>query len=108
MKQRVLAILFFGTLLYFLLKPFAEDFFLKSFGICANASITNESTRVRYQMADYKYQFSVAGRAFTGNSLVTDANKIGDTVCVVYLKVYPSVSRRVIYFNNFKGCTCKY
>ena len=103
----ILATIFFGTCLYIVLKPFAEDFLLKSFGVCAKAGIVNKTVRIRHNKTDYKYQFWMIGQPYEGNSLITDPNKVGDTVCVVYLKKYPSVNRPVIYFSNFDACTCK-
>jgi hypothetical protein len=103
----ILATLFFGIGLYILLRPFAEDLFLKLYGQCFKAVIINKTIHIRYNKPDYKYQFWMIGQPYEGNSLITDPNKVGDTVCVVYLKKYPSVNRPVIYFSNFDACTCK-
>lgn len=92
--------------MYELARPSIENILLKSYGQCAKAVITNEMIRVRYHPADFEYSFFMNGEYHKGNSLVTDADKIGDTICVVILPGHPSVNRPVIYFDDFKKCTC--
>jgi hypothetical protein len=83
-----------------------EDLFLKQSGHCIKAIITNEFTRIKYHKADYKYQFQIDGRVYTGNSLVTDHHRIGEAICVVYLGLSPTINRPVSYFDSFDGCKC--
>jgi hypothetical protein len=108
MKMRtIFLILVVVGVLCLLLKPSVEDLLLKQSGHCIKAIIIDESTRVKYHKADYGYQFQINGQAYRGNSLVTDSNRIGDSICVVYLGASPTVNRPVSYFTNFNNCECK-
>jgi hypothetical protein len=93
-------------ILYWFLRPSVEDLLLKRSGDCINAVITNDFTRVKYHKADYLYQFKIDGQVYTGNSLVTDARLIGESICVVYLRASPKVNRPVSYFKSIDKCDC--
>ena len=108
MKTRtIFVIIIVIGVLYLFLRPSVEDVLLKQSGHCIQATITNDSTRVKYHKADYNYQFQIDGQVYTGNSLVTDARRIGESICVVYLTASPKVNRPLSYFDNFGKCDCK-
>jgi len=108
MKIRtIFSVIVIISILALLLKSSVEDLLLKHSGHCVKATIVNETTRVKYHKADYKYQFQISGQTYTGNSLVTDHTGVGETICIVYLESKPSINRPVSYFNHFDRCECE-
>jgi hypothetical protein len=102
----VLAILYCT---YYLTSPSIEDFFLKRNGVCKSAVLTSEIIRIRYHQGEMEYSVIIDGKSYTGNSLESDKNKVGDSVCVVYLRSRPSVNRSLKYFEETKpNCSCEF
>ncbi|PTQ94939.1 hypothetical protein C8P68_106153 [Mucilaginibacter yixingensis] len=105
MKKFLPFILIVGIVIY-LIKPFIENLLLRYYGTCVNAIIINNSIRVRYHKAEFKYRFMINGTYYEGNSLITDNNQIGDSICVIYLKGSPSTNRPENLLGG-KHCRCK-
>jgi hypothetical protein len=100
----VLAILC-GT--YYLTSPSIENFLLKRNGACIRGVLTSEIIRIRYHQGEMEYRVMIDGKSYLGNSLESDKNKVGDSVCIVYLESRPSVNRALKYFEDTKPiCSC--
>jgi hypothetical protein len=87
-------------------RPSIEDVFLKYNGNCTKGVLTSDSVRLKYHKADLLYRFMLNGKVYTGNSLISDRTKINDSLCVVFLKSFPSVNRPIKYFEKFSKCSC--
>jgi hypothetical protein len=113
MKQYIGKVLVIACILLFVyafLSAFIKTAILKRSGICIEAVLISEmsSSTHRYTKASLMYQFTVEGEVYKGNSLVNDVSKVGDTVCVVYLKSFPSINRPLIFFDkNEVDCNCQ-
>lgn len=86
-----------------------KSLLLKSNGKCIKAILMPELTSLthRYTKASLVYEFSYNGKTYSGNSLVKDTSRIGDSVCVVYLPSFPSINRPLIYFQSGEiKCEC--
>lgn len=98
-------------LLYATLGIYTQNKILKHYGICQKAHITSDlSTWTnRYTNMNYLYEFSFKGKVYRGNSLIHDnPSKIGDSICVVFLKSFPRINRPLSYFNKGDvNCNCK-
>lgn len=102
------------VLLFFLVFIFhfkIEDFFLRIYGKCTKAYISNEVRISRSKKDTYYYKFSLQNELYKGDSWVesNDTLDIKDTVCIVYLPILPIINRSINgYFEgDFKGCNCK-
>lgn len=96
-------------ILYAILGTLVKNSLLKRNGICLKGILIPESTSFshRYTKASLVYEFTVNGKTYKGNSLEKDTSKIGDTICIVYLPSFPSISRPIIYFENGQvRCDC--
>jgi hypothetical protein len=87
-------------------RPSIEDVLLKYSGNCVKGVLTSDSVRLKYHKADLLYRFMLNGKVYTGNSLISDRTKINDSLCIVFLKGFPSVNRPIGYFKNFSKCSC--
>lgn len=105
---KIILLLIILYVLYDLLGPSVGDFFLKRNGVCTKAVITSEILRVRYHRGELKYLLKVEGALYEGNSLEEDKSKVGDSICVIYLKDKPFVNRPEKYFDNeVINCSCR-
>lgn len=127
LRKRWLKKLLFGVGTIVFLAIFGELFIggriLISFGTCTKGVITNDTitnapdSRSRYPedhhlkrwpKPDLLYKFSVNGKILEGVAFETDTAKIGDTVCVLYLKALPNINRPMKYFEyDDVKCDCK-
>jgi hypothetical protein len=82
-----------------------EDIFLRKFGQCTSGVITGD-IRVANKRIDYYYfDFTANGKGYQGNSWVTDPTRIGDTITVVYLPLFPIINRSIPgYFEDDFQC----
>lgn len=87
-----------------------EDIFLKKYGRCAQATVTNSVYHLRGDKDSFYYSFTVSGKEYHANSyiLTERPDQVGTKVCVVYLPVVPEISRSISgYFNaDFERCAC--
>lgn len=82
-----------------------EDFFLRRLGVCTTAVIGNEVDYHKGSASTYKYEFSIDGEVYYGDSGIHERTNIGDTVSIVYLKLYPGINRSIDkWFNGDFEC----
>lgn len=93
-------------LIYIFSKATIGDALLNQFGICAKGVLLNKSIKVKYHKPDLVYQFVVNDELYEGNSLETDSNKVGGSICIIYLKEWPSVNRPINYLEGKNICSC--
>ena len=91
---------------------FLENILLVNYGICRKAVLTsNYSTwSSRYTQKCLMYEFEYEGKTYWGNSLIdaSEESKVGDSICIVYLKSYPRYNRSVSFFDKGEiKCDCK-
>ncbi len=102
-------ILCVGTLIYGLYSTIVSDFLLKNNPTCIKAVIFDRLTgKTSYPV--YPYSFTFHAMEYTGLAQENgiDKLKIGDTICVVFYKVYPSINKPLSYFDNGEiKCNCK-
>lgn len=92
----------------FIFKSVIGDFFLKKSGACIKGVLVNKTVRTKGHKPDLLYEFKYEDKIFDGNSLTYDISKIGDSVCVIFLKKIPFVNRPIEYFNPSQvPCDCK-
>lgn len=97
-----LTVLSVFILLYFL-KPGLGNLALEKTGICSKGILLNETERVRYHKPTLLYQLNINGIIYKGNSNIEDLSQVGDSICIVYLKRFPSINRP---FSFFKDSRC--
>jgi|GEM_PF-477045 len=78
-------------------------------GVCIKGIVTTNVRHIRYSKPNYLYKISVNGKEYMGNSLYTDERKVGDTICVLYLKSFPSNNKPINFFDPDErvNCDCK-
>ncbi|MBZ5858556.1 hypothetical protein [Flavihumibacter profundi] len=92
---------------FFLLCSIIVDILLKSKGECKMAILTNEKNRIRSQKSTLFYEFYIQNRKYKGNSLEEDLTRVGDSICVVYIKIFPGINRPIKYFKQDEiKCNC--
>ena len=88
-----------------------EDVFLKKYGTCAQATVTNGIYHLHGDKDSFYYSFTVGGKEYHANSyiLTEQSDQVGSKICVVYLPMVPDISRSVSgYFkSDFGKCGCK-
>ncbi len=89
-----------------------ENILLIHYGICKKAVITDNTSTwsSRFTQQCLMYEFEYEGKTYWGNSLIdaSDASKVGDSICIVYLKSYPRFNRSVSFFDKGEiKCDCK-
>jgi len=97
---------------YHIITYLLENVLLINYGICRKAVITNnESTwSSRFTQQCLMYEFKCNGKSYWGNSLIdaSDKSKIGDSICIVFLKSYPRYNRSVSFFDKGEiKCDCR-
>ncbi|KAF2327389.1 hypothetical protein [Flavobacterium daemonense] len=97
-------ILFF---ILFFSKIAIGNLLLKSQGICTKSILTNELSKIRGHKPTLVYNFWLNGKRYDGNSNIEELNKVGDSICVVYLKWMPSINRPISFFEKPINCNCK-
>ncbi|MBS1600835.1 MAG: hypothetical protein JST75_21625 [Bacteroidetes bacterium] len=113
MKRKIGKYLFLACVLfivYALLGTVIKVSLLKAKGKCTKGVLIPElsSFAHRYTKASLVYEFTYEGKTYSGNSLEKDTSKVGDSVCIVYLPSFPSISRPMTYFNTGDiNCSCK-
>ena len=106
-NRNILAIIFISFFALFFLKIAIGNFLLKRQGICTKSILTSEVEKVRNHKPTLVYNFWVNGEKYDGNSNIEELNKVGDSICVVYLKWYPNINRPTSYFEEKSNCNCK-
>jgi hypothetical protein len=102
------------VLLFFLAFIFhfkIEDFFLRFYGKCTKACVSDEVRYSRSKKDTYYHKFTVQNEVYKGDSYVESGNcdiKY-DSICIVYLPIFPKINRSINgYFEGkFKGCNCE-
>jgi hypothetical protein len=106
-KRLIIFWVIISTGVFFLLRSIIGDILLKSKGKCKMAILTNEKNRVRSKKSTLFYEFYIENRKYNGNSLEEDLRKVGDSICVVYIKYFPGINRPIKYFNQDEiKCNC--
>lgn len=102
MKQvkTIVSVLIFLGVIYLFIGIIIKDAYLKSRGECRFAVLIDKTVRVKSHKPNLYYSFNISGRNYEGNSLEEDLNRVGDSVCVIYLESFPSINRPVKYFNK--------
>jgi hypothetical protein len=112
MKKIIGQLIFIASVLYIvyaIVGAIVKTSLLKAHGKCIKAVLIPELTSFahRYTKASLVYEFTYEGKTYSGNSLEKDVKKIGDTVCVVYLPSFPSITRALSYFDSGEiKCDC--
>lgn len=88
-----------GLCLCLLLRYQVGDFLLTHFGTKAMAVLTRELRQEVYVKPTLVYHFEVGDKLYEGSSIIANQTRIGDTVCIVYLPVMPSVNRQAVFLN---------
>ena len=85
------------------------NFLIKRQGICIQGVITTHTIHVRYSKPYYQYKIIVNGTEYLGSSLYTDEDKVGDSICVLYFKSFPSNNKPINFFDPDEriNCNCK-
>ena len=94
---------------YLLISSEIINYLVKRNGTCVTGVITTQRIHGKYHKPYYQYKISVNGAEYTGNSLYTDESKVGDSICVLYLRSFPSNSRPINFFDADEkvNCNCK-
>jgi hypothetical protein len=92
-KKGIGIFLFFGGFLCIVFRFQIGDFLLKKFGTTCHGILTNDARSAKYVKPTLLYSFKVDGDRYSGDSMIEDRSKIGDTICVGYLNILPSVNR---------------
>ena len=78
--------------------------FLKHYGKRCKAVITENGTSWvhRYTPNNYKYEFMIGDKTYTGNSLIEVGNKerVGDSIEVLYFKHAPFFNRPIYFYED--------
>jgi len=108
-KSILVVSLFLGIIIYGSYKTVISNYLLKKNPTCIKAVIFDRLTgKTSYPV--YPYSFTYQTKEYTGLAQENGAGKlhIGDTVCVVFYKVYPSINKPLSYFDNGDiKCNCK-
>ena len=105
--RKFLFLIFILFVIYLFARTFVGNLLLERNGVCSRAVLINETIRTKGDKASLKYTFTANGRAYEGNSLEEDLDKVADSVCVIYLISFPSVNRPIKYFDELKlNCKC--
>jgi hypothetical protein len=82
---------------------------LKKNGKCINGVLLSEYYLDHEgRRVSMLYEITVDGRQYKGNSLELEGHEVGDSVCVAYLKSFPSMNRPVKFFDPGEApCNCK-
>jgi len=108
-KSLLFVSLFLGIIIYGSYKTVISNYLLRKNPTCIKAIIFDRLTgKTSYPV--YPYSFTYQTKEYTGLAQENRAEKlhIGDTVCVVFYKVYPSINKPLSYFNNGEiKCNCK-
>jgi hypothetical protein len=76
-------------------------------GFCSKAILIDKIAYTKSSKPTLYYRLTVDGRDYEQNSLEEDLTKVGDSVCVVYLKSFPSINSPLKYFDkNEIKCNC--
>ncbi len=88
-KAKVICVLVLTMVIVFHFK--IEDIFIYRYGVCTKAVVTSRTPRRGSQY--YYYSFDVNGDKYIGNSYiyVEDSSRIGDTIDIVYLPIFPDI-----------------
>lgn len=105
----------FGLMLLFFLSFIfhfkIEDFFLRFYGKCTLAFVSNELRASRSKTDTYYYKFSLQNNVYKGDSWIAhnETFERNEPICIVYLPIFPIINRSIKgYFEGeFKGCHCK-
>ena len=88
-----------------------NNILLPLFGECHEAVIINKHVKpvTRYHTHTLAYEFWLNGKRYTGDSGEDEKlqNRIGSSICIVYLPYFPNTNEAVNYF--FRGeikCSC--
>ena len=94
-------------LLYGLINVIIANAILKQNGKCIKAVLYGETYGGKTNPS-FEYKFSIAGKNYDGLVVEDRLLKIGDSICVVYLKNFPIINRPLTYFNNKEiKCECE-
>ncbi len=92
---------------YLILITVIGNLLLKNSGRCIKGVLLKQQSRTSNHKPDLYYEFAYNGKAYKGNSQEEDLSKVGDSVCIVYLKSFPSINRAVKYFDTGEiKCDC--
>jgi hypothetical protein len=106
-QKIIVALIFTICIGYFLLWPGIGDILIKYQGLCVKAIITDTEVGGRGSDPTLLYTFNLNGQSYHGLSLIKDKKRIGDTICVGYLKGIPSMNRPLIFYDNPINCNCR-
>jgi hypothetical protein len=103
--------IFFWGLVSFLFLVFARYFIvnalLKESGKCIKGVLYGETYGVKTGYS-LKYRFYINSKRYTGFIKEDESVKIGDSICVVYIEVFPSENRPIQFFDNGQiKCNCE-
>ena len=108
-KQIIGRFILWGCLcifLYAILNSFVADILLKKRGSCHTA-IINKDVYGNRTGPSLGYKFFLDGKIYYGAMFENGILKIGDSVCIVYLPLFPSINRPITYFDNGEiKCSC--
>jgi hypothetical protein len=80
------------------------SFLIEKYGKCTKAIAIEEESGGRYSSYTYKYQFNLGGKVYNGKLSKNENYKPGDSVCVIYLSIFPKENRS---YNFYKTLPCK-
>lgn len=82
-----------------------EDFFLLRYGVCHKAIVTEKFDYHRGHGRTHEFVFSADGKSYYGDSRIQeDIDRVGDTIAIVYLPVYPRINRAAKWFDGELDC----
>ena len=106
-KGKVIVTLCIVILLYAIFNSIVGDFLLKKNPHCIKAQIYKETLAGKTHPS-FGYFFLFDNEKYTGLMAEDKKLKIGDTICVVFLKTFPSINRPLTYFDSGEiKCNCK-
>jgi hypothetical protein len=95
-RVKILFPVLLGILILFVLRFTIEDFFLLRFGVCHKGVVTQEREFFRGKRRTHELMFVVNSKTYYGDSGIREnMERVGDTVAIVYLPVYPRINRTV-------------
>lgn len=100
MKTKIITILFLGLFLCIVFRFQIGDFLLSKFGKTCKGTITSSARSVKYVKPTFLYQFIIDAHSYEGNSMMQDSSKIGNSICIVYLPLIPSINRPAFFLKK--------
>jgi hypothetical protein len=98
--KRVFGIIILIGIFLFFAERCSSDIFLPKYGKCINSKISTQTYSRRWHKDEYLYELVIEGNSYFGNSGIEIDSSHQDSICVVYLPIFPSINMRRNYFIN--------